>query len=377
MNINRNNYEEYFLLYADNELSKTERKVVEIFVQENPDLKEEFSMWKLSINSPDEDVKLLDKSFLLKENSSFINENNYEEIFVQYYDNELSDEQKKETEKFVIENPKSKEDFELIGKAKLIPENAIVYPSKKQLYRKEKSGKVVPIILWRSIAAAIFIGFGLWITVYFFNKKQVTQPVAITTNNNVQKPLIKEVNPGTKSVNQKPNKEDNNIASSTKAYGHERIKRNETEIEKPVLKEQKIKEQAIVNNDVKANNKDGEQKINVPKSDIDNQLAVSEKPVEDVPSIIGKTETPLTDDHIAMQANKINPEMQNVPHVQTASYGLNTDANNQNYVFYDVPAEEFRKSKLGGFLKKVKRVVERNNPINRLLGGDEEQVVAK
>ena len=61
MDINKNNYEEFFLLYADNELSKTERKVVEIFVQENPDLKEEFSMWKLAINTPDEDVKLMDK----------------------------------------------------------------------------------------------------------------------------------------------------------------------------------------------------------------------------------------------------------------------------------------------------------------------------
>src|SRR6185437_4053228 len=119
MDINRNNYEEFFLLYADNELSKTERKVVEIFVQENPDLKEEFSMWKLSINIPDEDLKLLDKSFLLKKEPPFINENNYEEIFVGYHDNELSDVQRKEVQNFVKENSKLKPGFELIGKAKL------------------------------------------------------------------------------------------------------------------------------------------------------------------------------------------------------------------------------------------------------------------
>ena len=41
MNINRDNYEMYFLLYVDKELSAEERSAVEKFVAENADLKAE------------------------------------------------------------------------------------------------------------------------------------------------------------------------------------------------------------------------------------------------------------------------------------------------------------------------------------------------
>jgi anti-sigma factor RsiW len=40
MKIDRHNYEEYFILYMDNELSSDDRGQVEEFIQKNPDLKE-------------------------------------------------------------------------------------------------------------------------------------------------------------------------------------------------------------------------------------------------------------------------------------------------------------------------------------------------
>jgi cytoskeletal protein RodZ len=369
MEINRNNYEEYFLLYADNELSPTEKKVVEIFLQENVDLKEEFLMIKMTVNSPDEEAKLIDKSFLLKKGPSFINENNYEEISVLYFDNELSISQKTEVEKFVTENPKCKTEFDLIGKAKLIPDHSVVYPDKKQLYRKEKSGKVIPLILWRAMAAAVFIGFGLWIAASYFNKTEKNIPVASQINN-LNQPAANKKN----IIPKEPVKEENEIASSTKTT--EKVKKEETEVIKPVKKENNVNDIATVEQDLKIKKPIVKEKIKTPTPGVQNQTIAVTEPIKITPENLKNQKNQIAENETAQTINKIEPAVNNTA-AQTISYVPDVSSDNQNYVFYDVPAEEFRKSKVGGFLKKVKRIVERNNPITRMFAGDEEQVAAK
>ena len=164
MDINRDNYEEYFLLYADNELTDSEKAQVLMFVKDNKDLEEEFRMIHYTIARPDLSIGFTNKSFLLKNDpSSFINEKNYEEVFVLYHDKELTEDQKNETKEFLYAHPQLKNDFDLIGLARLTPENEILFPVKKILYKKEKPGKVISIVFWRVAAAAVLLGFGLWI----------------------------------------------------------------------------------------------------------------------------------------------------------------------------------------------------------------------
>ena len=366
MNINRNNYEEYFLLYADNELSESDKEFVEAFVQTNIDLKEEFLMIQRTVIFPDEEVQLIDKSFLLKKESSFITENNYEKIFVLYYDNELSIEQKKQTEIFAKQNIQLKTQFELIGKSKLNPDHSVIYPWKKELYKKENN---VKIIFFRkvSFAAAVFIGFGLWISVFYFNKNDVQSPISITKTNDFSELVATSLKqePGLnikKSKNQKTDIAANNITIPSKNVN------NKSEDKKVNLKKRKDKKELTAIKDSKIKNQIVRPSLIEAKPNHNLQLAGLD---EQVTLHVAKREVknPLKDEPVINQENKITSETSNTLSVQTISY----DDSNHNYVFYDVPAEDFRKSKVGSFLKKVKRVVERNNPIARLIAGNEEQ----
>lgn len=67
MEINRNNYEEFFLLYVDNELPAGERKAVEEFVILHHDLKEELDLLLETVLVPTSNVVFENKEELYKE----------------------------------------------------------------------------------------------------------------------------------------------------------------------------------------------------------------------------------------------------------------------------------------------------------------------
>ena len=126
MNIDRHNYEEYFLLYIDNELSVDQKKQVELFVQENPDLEEELVMLQQSRLIPDDSIVFDKKHLLMKEenaphssNHSFINMNNYEQWLIMYVDDELSAEERAAVEKFASAHQHVQQELELFQQTKL------------------------------------------------------------------------------------------------------------------------------------------------------------------------------------------------------------------------------------------------------------------
>jgi len=180
--ITRNNYEEYFLLYTDNELTAAERKAVEDFAEANPDLKEELSALQQSVFKPESNLVFENKELLMKEatHNSFINQNNYEEYFLLYTDNELNETRKKEVESFAATNPSLKEELNILLKTRVKPDIAIQFENKEILFRKEKDERVIPIF-WLSVAASVAIILAVF---FIFNNKQNTKNEVVKNTSN-------------------------------------------------------------------------------------------------------------------------------------------------------------------------------------------------
>jgi hypothetical protein len=183
--ITRYNYEEYFLLYVDNELSASEKIAVEEFIQQNPDLGEELTMLKQSVLKPQYNIVFEKKETLIKHANDglFINFNNYEECFLLYTDNELDNAGKRQVEEFIAKNPSLQDEFNLFQQTKLTHDNSIIFEGKEALYKKEEKKKPI-LFAWMASAAAVAI---LLVTGFLFfntnNNGENTPSVVIAQKN--------------------------------------------------------------------------------------------------------------------------------------------------------------------------------------------------
>jgi len=149
LHITRANYEAYFLLYVDGELTPAQSDAVEAFAALHPDLQEELDV--LLTTRLDAETISFDKSFLMADS---MKQNAIDESLLLYIDNELQGEEKKKLEQQLATDTTYQYQHNLLLQAKL-PAEAISYPNKAELYRKEER-KIRPIV-WYRAAAAVFV----------------------------------------------------------------------------------------------------------------------------------------------------------------------------------------------------------------------------
>lgn len=179
MIINRHNYEEFFILFIDNELDMEERRHVELFVQQNPDLKEELDLLIQTKLIPEPHIVIEDKNELFRttENTA-ITMFNYEEWLILYLDNELTASEKTAVESFITSHPGIKTEFEIFSRARLQPEEGIVFSDKDLLYRRSEKVRFIQMRRWKVAAAILILGIGISTLFILNNRRSSSGPVA-------------------------------------------------------------------------------------------------------------------------------------------------------------------------------------------------------
>jgi hypothetical protein len=157
--ITRDNYQELFLLYVDNELSAADRSMVEDWVAANPDLREEWESLLSCRILPEEGLVFQDKQSLLRTTATMgdIEESNYQDYFLSYIDNQLTDKDRHMVEAFVGLFPAKRTELEQLRQTVSIPDSTIVFPDKDSLYKNEKHRRVIVFYRLMAGAAAVLL----------------------------------------------------------------------------------------------------------------------------------------------------------------------------------------------------------------------------
>ena len=161
--INLENYEEYFLLYVDDELTEAEKKDVELFTRQYPELKEELTSLMDTRLDPEEIRMDLKQDLYRSEENAGIDASNFESLQLSLIDDELDEKEAGAILAYSQNHPDAKANLEWLRKAKLEPE-AIQFPDKSLLYRTAEKPALVIRMRWyrMAAAAAILLAAGLW-----------------------------------------------------------------------------------------------------------------------------------------------------------------------------------------------------------------------
>ncbi|TCJ18762.1 hypothetical protein EPD60_03105 [Flaviaesturariibacter flavus] len=159
IHITRANYEEYFLLYTDGELSPAAMDAVDAFTLLHPDLREELELL-LETRLDGAPVTFGDTSALMAES---MRRAASEEDLLHYIDGELDAPAARALEARLEEDAALRAEAALLMAVKLDPADTIEFPDKQSLYRREKERR--PLIWWRVAAAVLLFGTGaaLWL----------------------------------------------------------------------------------------------------------------------------------------------------------------------------------------------------------------------
>lgn len=151
MKITRQNYEAYFIDYLEGSLDKELVDQFIEFLQKNPDLKKELSLFE-SVAAVPETTKFSKKESLYKD--KFDVESEFNEAAIANLEGDITTKEKREFENYLSSHPEKQNDLKLFSKTLLKADTGITFTNKNRLYKKPK-GRVV--LFWAGRVAAVLI----------------------------------------------------------------------------------------------------------------------------------------------------------------------------------------------------------------------------
>jgi len=329
LHITRANYEEYFLLYVDGELTPEQCDAVEAFATLHPDLQEELDV--LLTTKLDAETISFDKASLMADQ---MKANVFDENLLLYIDNELVGENKAAVEKSLATDPVYQYQHKLLLQTKL-PQEHIIYPHKNELYRK--AAPAIRPVIWFRAAAAIFVvlamGFMWWMSQDMQQHAPVAvqRPAILPPSKEAQQPAPKEDNAALPVA---PNEHDEaDISNTTTALTSEHPEKNHS-AEKVNMH------------------------LNQPAPAVSRPVVDQPIAAVDLPAEVERIEIINKPQHIINRSAVTTPPVIAYNSIETAT--------NNNSAVEDVAATETndKKGSLKGFLRKATRLIERRTGIN-------------
>ncbi len=174
MKITRKNYEAYFLDYREKNLTPDQVTELFVFLEQNPDLREEFESFENISILPEKKIRFEPKEALKKYAlipTDHIDNKNYDEYLVRELEGDLTEDESTELKAFMELNPKSKLEFNIYRNAFLKPDMEVRFEGKEKL---KKTGFFViyrrEVLYGLSLAASVVILLGIYFG--FFRTKE-------------------------------------------------------------------------------------------------------------------------------------------------------------------------------------------------------------
>lgn len=175
------NYEEWFILYVDNELSADEQAMVENFLLLHPLLCGELDLL-LSTRLPADELCFAGKEELMAASMKL---NAVDESLLLYIDNELAATERKAVEAKLAADGSFHLQHHLLRQTKLDATQLIPYPNKAELYRYSKRAVFLP--MWLRIAAVVAV---LFFSAFFFLLHKENAPTGLVAVEQRNRPAI-------------------------------------------------------------------------------------------------------------------------------------------------------------------------------------------